>query len=84
MTELPKIDWIKVPPLSELIRLLESLASACGTYPSARVVGIALNTGHLDDAEAKETVNQMEIELGLPVCDPVRTGAGKLLEAVMA
>lgn len=83
MTELPRIGWVKIPPLIEVCQLFESLASACGTFPSAKVVGISLNTGHLDEQSAQEAISQTEQECQMPVCDPVRQGAGRLLDAIM-
>jgi uncharacterized NAD-dependent epimerase/dehydratase family protein len=46
-------------------------------------VGIALNTGHLDEVAAKEAIAQVNQETGLPCTDPVRFDAGLLLDAVM-
>ena len=70
-----------IPPLSELVELHERTALI--SRP-ARVSGIALNTRGLDDAEAAAAVEAAEAETGLPVTDPVRFGAGPLVEAVLA
>ena len=82
MTELPRLSWIKGPPIRDVIGLYEDLACACGTFPAAKVVGLALNTGHLNKEEARDSVARMENELGIPVCDPVRSGAEILLRAI--
>ncbi|MDM7461739.1 MAG: DUF1611 domain-containing protein, partial [bacterium] len=50
----------------------------------SKVVAIALNTAHLTDAEAHEAIAQVETETKLPCTDPVRLGAGLLLQAINA
>jgi uncharacterized NAD-dependent epimerase/dehydratase family protein len=70
-----------IPPLSELVELHERTALI--SRP-ARVAGIALNTRGLDDAQASAAVEAAEAETGLPATDPVRFGAGPLVEAVLA
>jgi len=69
-----------IPPLSELVRLHEALA-----LPKrlARVVAVALNTRALDEEAARAAVAAAEAETGLPADDPVRFGAGRLVEAVL-
>jgi uncharacterized NAD-dependent epimerase/dehydratase family protein len=42
-----------------------------------------VNTRGLDDAAAREAVAAAEAETGLPADDPVRFGAGRLLDAVL-
>lgn len=74
---------VPIPPLSEVIRLYETVASAGGAFGRVPVVGIALNTAHLDEYEAKEAIAQTTAETGLPCTDVVRFGANVLLEAVM-
>ncbi|MBS1713592.1 MAG: DUF1611 domain-containing protein [Armatimonadetes bacterium] len=83
MTRLPRVPWVEVPPLKEVVRLFEDTASACGTFGSPKVVGIALNTSHLDEGGACGAVREVERDTGLPVCDPVRDGAGPLLDAIL-
>ena len=74
--------WVKIPPLREVAALYEAVAAANGALPSARVVGIALITAHLDDATARKAVEQTRVETGLPVTDVVRYGAEPLLDAI--
>jgi uncharacterized NAD-dependent epimerase/dehydratase family protein len=47
------------------------------------VACIALNSSNVSEQEAREAIAAAEEETGLPADDPVRFGAGKLLEAVL-
>jgi uncharacterized NAD-dependent epimerase/dehydratase family protein len=69
-----------LPPLPELIELHER---ASLPLRRAKVVAVALHTGALDDGEARAEIAQVEQETGLPVDDPVRFGADRLLDAVL-
>ena len=69
---------IIIPDLNEVIKLYESLASACGIYPKAKVIGISLNTFKLDSFEAKKAVDSLESLTNLPVTDVIRYGPEKL------
>ncbi len=70
-----------IPPLADLVELHERISLPARR---ARVAAIALNTRDLDDAAAREAVAGVEAETGLPTDDPVRFGAAKLLDAVLA
>jgi D-glutamate N-acetyltransferase len=70
-----------IPPLSGLIELHER--SSLLARP-ARVACIALNTRSLDDGEARRAVEDAENETGLPAGDPVRFGAERLTDALLA
>jgi len=69
-----------IPPLSELVRLHEALALP---RRRSRVVAVAVNTRSLDEEAARAAVAEAEVETGLPADDPVRFGAGRLVEAVL-
>lgn len=77
-------EHVPIPPLPEVIRLYEMVASAAGAFAPVRVVAITLNTGHLDVASAQQVIQQVWDETGLPCTDAVRFGADLLVEAVMA
>ncbi len=79
-TEIEGYPGHPLTPLSELIALHEAVALPVRKAP---VAAIALNTRGLDDDEARSAVEQAEAETGLPAADPVRFGAGKLLDAVL-
>ncbi len=52
--------------------------------PDVKVVGIAINTQHLSDAEATELCKEIEERMGLPTVDPYRHGADRLVVALEA
>jgi uncharacterized NAD-dependent epimerase/dehydratase family protein len=68
-----------IPPLTVLVAAYE--AAARWLRP-ATVVGVALNTGGLDEAAARAVCTAATRETGLPACDPVRFGAEPLAEAL--
>jgi uncharacterized NAD-dependent epimerase/dehydratase family protein len=70
-----------IPSLSELVELHERFALPARP---ARVAAIALNTRALGEEEARAAVAATEEETGLPVDDPVRFGATRLVDAVLA
>ncbi|MBD2490067.1 MULTISPECIES: DUF1611 domain-containing protein [Nostocales] len=74
---------VPIPPLMKVIQMYESVASAGGAFGKVPVVGIALNTAHLNEFAAQEAIAQTTAETGLACTDPVRFGAGLLLDAVM-
>jgi uncharacterized NAD-dependent epimerase/dehydratase family protein len=74
---------VVIPSLPKVIRMYEAVASAGGAFGDVPVVGIALNTAHLDEFAAQEAIAQTTAETGLPCIDPVRFGASVLLDAVM-
>ena len=68
-----------LPPIKQGIALCEALMAPI--HP-AKVAAVALNTVDLTDAESNKAVRETERETGMPACDPIRHGAGKLAEAV--
>jgi len=70
-----------IPSLRELVELHERLALPARP---ARVVAVALNTRTLADDGAREAIAGAEAETGLAADDPVRYGAGRLVDAVLA
>jgi uncharacterized NAD-dependent epimerase/dehydratase family protein len=71
--------WVPIPKLSELVKIYEDAARP--VFP-ARVIGIALNTYDLGDAEAKAAIAEAEKDTGLPATDPVRYDTKPLVDAV--
>jgi uncharacterized NAD-dependent epimerase/dehydratase family protein len=70
-----------IPPLRELVELHERMALP---RRPATVAAVALNTRALDEGAARAAVAAAEAETGLPADDPVRFGAGQLVDAVLA
>jgi len=84
MDALPRLPWVRVPPLNDLIKLYQDLAEVCGTFIRPKVAGIALNCAHLSsDQEALDACKKIESETGLPTTDPVRFGTARLLQKIL-
>jgi uncharacterized NAD-dependent epimerase/dehydratase family protein len=71
----------RIPSLRALVELHERLALPARP---ARVVAVALNTRRVDEDGARAAIAAAEAETGLPADDPVRFGAAKLVDAVLA
>ncbi len=84
MTHLPRLPWVQVPPLKDVIGLYQDLAEAGGNLPRPVAAGIALNTAGLSEAEAEEAIASTAAVTSLPVCDPIRQGPEALLNSVLA
>jgi len=82
MTQLQEFPELKVPPLTEVIKMYESVARAGGIFPDTPVCAVALNTWGLDEAAARAAIEAARAETGLPCTDAVRYGAGVLVDAV--
>lgn len=70
-----------LPSLAELVELHER---ASLPRRRAKVAAVALNTAGLDDETAAAAVDLASAETGLTACDPVRSGAATLVDAVLA
>jgi len=71
-----------IPPLREVIDLY--LRAGRLTNPGVRCVGLSINSSTLDDAAWRRYRVQLERELGLPVCDPLRGGVDELAAALLS
>jgi len=70
-----------MPALSALVELHERTALIARPAP---VAAIALNTRGMEEEAARRSVAEAEAETGLVADDPVRFGAAKLVDAVLA
>ncbi|MGI3211000.1 N-acetyltransferase DgcN [Roseovarius tibetensis] len=52
--------------------------------PACEVVGIAVNTQHMPETEARAYLERVAHEMGLPATDPYRFGSGPLVDALAA
>jgi uncharacterized NAD-dependent epimerase/dehydratase family protein len=68
-----------IPPLPEVVSLYEQASLPARR---ARVAAVALNTADLDEEAARGAIDAAAAETGLPVDDPVRFGAGRVLDAL--
>lgn len=82
-TALRRHPEISIPPLREFIDLCERVAECCGTYPRPTTLGVALNTAHCEEDEARRAVAGIEEATGLPCTDPVRFGTTPLVQALI-
>ncbi|HEU5264511.1 MAG TPA: DUF1611 domain-containing protein [Gaiellaceae bacterium] len=81
-TEIEGCPGHPIPALSELVELHERIALPAR---KARVACIALNTADLRrDEDARAEIAAVAADTGLPADDPVRFGAGYLLDALLA
>ncbi|MFT3987577.1 N-acetyltransferase DgcN [Aestuariivirga sp.] len=53
------------------------------TNPAIQCVGIAINTEHLSEAVALKTLEETAKSHGLPCVDPIRTGVGPIVDALV-
>ena len=73
---------ISLPPLDEVIR--RYLEAGRLTNAGIRCVGVAINSSTLSDAQWGRYREDLQLELRLPVCDPMRGGVEPIAEALLA
>jgi uncharacterized NAD-dependent epimerase/dehydratase family protein len=78
-TEVEGFPGHPLPRLRELVELHERISLPARP---AKVAAVALNTAELGEEAAKVAIAEVAEETGLPTDDPVRFGAGRLLQAV--
>jgi uncharacterized NAD-dependent epimerase/dehydratase family protein len=83
-THLRLAPQVKIPGLKAVIQLYETVAEAGGVYGPVAVIGVALNTFHLAETEARGAIAAVTAETGLPCTDVVRFGGEALLAQVLA
>jgi uncharacterized NAD-dependent epimerase/dehydratase family protein len=75
-----KQEWVKIPPLAELVEMHEYVARPL--RPS-KVIAIALNTFDLSEEEARAAIAAAEAETGLPATDVVRYDPAPVANAIL-
>jgi uncharacterized NAD-dependent epimerase/dehydratase family protein len=72
-------------PIPELrVAIDEYLRAGRLTNSAIRCVGLSINSSSLSEAECGDYFRRLTAELGLPVCDPLRTGVDALAAALLA
>ncbi|QDY68598.1 N-acetyltransferase DgcN [Qingshengfaniella alkalisoli] len=72
----------KLPSLEQLRDTALPLAQVAN--PDCKVVGVSVNTQHLDEQAAVDHLKAVEDRMGLPTVDPFRQGADRLAAALEA
>ena len=83
-TSLRSPEHIRIPDLNDFIALNESLATVVGTFPSAKVIGIAANTSTLSKEDAQTYLKMTRQKTGLVVTDPVRYSIDPIGEKLLS
>jgi uncharacterized NAD-dependent epimerase/dehydratase family protein len=81
-THILSVQGYPVPPLGEFIAANRIAARL--TNPNAIVAGVSINTGRMSAEECDRAMHEIEDATGLPCCDPIRHGAGKLAQSLLA
>jgi uncharacterized NAD-dependent epimerase/dehydratase family protein len=72
-------------PLPSLTATLEAhLAAARINNPAVRAAAVSVNTGGLTPEAAEAALEAARAETGLPATDPIRHGAGVLVDAILS
>ena len=71
-------------PIPSLARVRAIYEESAAWLKPAPIVCVALNTFGMPESAARTAIAEAEAETGLPADDPVRFGAGKLLDALIA
>jgi uncharacterized NAD-dependent epimerase/dehydratase family protein len=70
-----------IPDLADAIA--QYTVAARVTNRAARCVGVSINSSSLDDAAWATYAKDTEAALGVPVCDPLRGGVGRIADALL-
>ncbi|WP_027361345.1 N-acetyltransferase DgcN [Halodesulfovibrio aestuarii] len=68
------------PSLEDLRDVALRLAQVVN--PDCKVVGVSVNTQHMEETAALNYLKELEAQLGIPAVDPFKQGAGRLVEAL--
>ncbi|MEZ6106508.1 MAG: DUF1611 domain-containing protein [Pirellulaceae bacterium] len=78
-TATTSVEHRPIPPIRDIVNCFETMARL--RHPS-RMIGFAVNTRLLDSEAAREECRRIEQECGVPACDVVRDGPGRLVDAI--
>jgi uncharacterized NAD-dependent epimerase/dehydratase family protein len=71
--------WVRIPAISELNRLHEAILAP---LRASKVIAVSLNTYDLPDHQAREAIDRVAGETGLPTTDPVRFDPAPIADAI--
>jgi uncharacterized NAD-dependent epimerase/dehydratase family protein len=71
-------------PIGSLAELIDDQVRMARHVRPAPVVAVALKTNRISEDAAREAIDQTQRETGLVADDPVRFGAGRILDAVLS
>jgi uncharacterized NAD-dependent epimerase/dehydratase family protein len=80
-TEIEGCPGHPIPPLADLVELHERISLPAR---KAKVACVAVNTADLADDDARAAIAEVAASTQLPTDDPVRFGAQRLLDALLA
>ena len=79
------IEYYPDFPLPELrVAVEQYLQAARITNRSVRCVGVSINSSTLSDVEWQAYASRVSLDIGVPVCDPMRGGMDRIAESLMA
>lgn len=78
-TSISNNAWVKIPPLPEFIEMHHRITAPLRPAP---VIAVALNTYDLSDQDARDSIERIADETGLPTTDPVRYDPVPVVEAI--
>jgi uncharacterized NAD-dependent epimerase/dehydratase family protein len=80
-TAIDGLEAFPTPSLAEAIDLNVRLARL--TNPAVRVAGVCINTSRLSPDVAARRLAETAAALGVPCCDPLRTGVSTIVDALL-
>ncbi|RRN62168.1 DUF1611 domain-containing protein [Caulobacter sp. 602-1] len=80
-TAIDGLEAFPTPSLAEAIELNLRLARL--TNPAVRVAGVCINTSRLSPETAARRLAETAAALGVPCCDPVRTGVSTIVDTLL-
>jgi len=76
-------DWVKIPPLDDVVRFHEDAMAWVCPEERVRVVAVACNTHGKPEAEAQLEIERAVELTGVPATDPIRFGPAILADAIL-
>ena len=70
-----------IPSIGDVVE--QTLVHARTTNPDAVCIGVAVNTAALEEPDARRLLEATAAELGMPAADPIRFGAGPLVDQLV-